>query len=372
MRTIVIYPYGHLEQTPCVKMLAESAAIYGSTALACIKNESVKDSVFKREDISVFRFGNGVSGFRERYIGVLPQMFFWLVRELRRTRPRHVFLVGERALLFAPVFSLFRCRVTFLSLELYFPEDFSNRVYFSIYRSIKNQILKFVHKVAIQDKNRARLFCALHRWDRDKILWYSNLPENTRDLMALARKDSPVSSKPPQTPKIIYSGSLFARWSGVSDLVEEIEKQERNYTVILHSRITVDHTKDKNHRYINIQFSPENLSGFDYSELIRSCNIGFAYYDVDFTRNIKFAGLSSGKLLHYLALGKPIIVNRIPTWASLVVSQRIGVVIESLSELDDAVVTIMKNYNEFSLNAIKCSEHLLAEAELTFEKLLKD
>ena len=61
-----------------------------------------------------------------------------------------------------------------------------------------------------------------------------------------------------------------------------------------------------------------------YLKSLQNYSAGYAHYDDCYSRNIKYVGLSSGKLLSYLFAGLPIVVNEIPYWSKVISRLRLG------------------------------------------------
>ena len=76
------------------------------------------------------------------------------------------------------------------------------------------------------------------------------------------------------------------------------------------------------------------------------------WYSENTDDNVYNVGLSSGKYFKHLSIGQPVIVNRVPGLAEEIEKNKVGIVIDDLSELNDAVQTITENYCTY-VNNIK-------------------
>lgn len=102
----------------------------------------------------------------------------------------------------------------------------------------------------------------------------------------------------------------------------------------------------------NIKIMIQNLSQEKYTEFISAYDIALIWYSENTDDNVYNIGLSSGKYFKHLSLGQPVIVNRMPGLAEEIEKNKVGIVIDDLSELNDAVQTITENYHTY-VNNIK-------------------
>lgn len=100
----------------------------------------------------------------------------------------------------------------------------------------------------------------------------------------------------------------------------------------------------------NIIVMQRQLSEDDYTRFLSAYDIALIWYESREDANIRNIGLSSGKFFKHLSLGQPVIVNDAPGLAEEIRKYKLGVVINSLNELADAVKTIYANYDFYVKN----------------------
>lgn len=343
----LIYPSGHLFQTPCLVSLAEQLGRTCAVDLFTMENSDLA-----REEIpnvSIRYYPQKLHGVWEAYSVKLIGYTSWLLWNLSKDRHDRYILLGERALITALFIKLmFRGRIDYNCLELYFREGFASPLRYRIYLCLKQLIVKCVDKLVIQDKRRARLFLALTPGDVSTVI-FPNIPAE-RPMVEPATPTA-VSGDSGGT-RVLYAGSVFASWAKLAELVDVADHFPPGSRLIIHARMNVH---DDNLRRASIKdnviVSNSPLTTSEYEVLLRSIHIGLAFYETGANRNMKYVGLSSGKILHYLKAGKPIIVNRLPYWGTVISRSGIGVSVNSVDEIPKAILTIMKDYQEYSERA---------------------
>ncbi len=103
----------------------------------------------------------------------------------------------------------------------------------------------------------------------------------------------------------------------------------------------------------NIKFFKQNLSQEEYTKFISAFDIALIWYSDKSDENVYNIGLASGKFFKHLSLGQPVIVNNVPGLADEIRKYKLGVVIDNLGELADAVKMITSKYDSYVQN-IKC------------------
>lgn len=103
----------------------------------------------------------------------------------------------------------------------------------------------------------------------------------------------------------------------------------------------------------NIKVIQQKLSEDDYTKFISAYDIALIWYESIEDENIYNIGLSSGKFFKHLSLGQPVIVNNAPGLADEIKKYGLGVVINDLSELSNAVKTIYDDYDFYVNNILR-------------------
>jgi hypothetical protein len=92
--------------------------------------------------------------------------------------------------------------------------------------------------------------------------------------------------------------------------------------------------------------------------LISSSRIGLAWYSIEILgyRALNM-GLAAGKIGNFLKCGIPVIAQTFPS-LNYLSEYKCGIQIDSLEMLNNAIVEIDNNYNEYSNNAVKCYNNI--------------
>ena len=104
----------------------------------------------------------------------------------------------------------------------------------------------------------------------------------------------------------------------------------------------------------NLEFKEQVLSNDEHTNFMRQYAVGLVWYSPLKEDEARYyIGLSSGKMFKHLSLGQPIIIVRCEGAADVVAKYKIGIVIDNISELDDAYNEILKNYSYYRNNVLK-------------------
>ncbi len=155
-----------------------------------------------------------------------------------------------------------------------------------------------------------------------------------------------VQQKPdvPHKKGIVYSGSVGMDMLG-SFLKHVDEIKDVEITIAGWNYPNINFTKCP-----NINIIRQNLSQDAYTKFISAYDIALLWYSDERDDNIYNIGLASGKFFKHLSLRQPVIVNSVPGLAEEIIRYNLGVVIENLGELGDAVEKIRANYSYYVKN----------------------
>lgn len=153
---------------------------------------------------------------------------------------------------------------------------------------------------------------------------------------------------------IVFTGGI-ARW-GLSDQLYKLENVKKA-SVTFAGRIDpfywkqIAKLKETNP---NISFIEQQLTPEQYTDYIRQFAVGLVWYSPsEKDVNNCYMGLASGKMFRYLSLGKPVIAVKCHGLAYEIRKYKLGVVIDDISQLDEAYMKIMGNYTFYQANVIK-------------------
>ncbi len=389
-RVAIVFPFPSFDSVPSLCGAAELLAGRGCPVdIYTYRDAGHLPPAFRREGISVVATeipvrGNGSLG--RFLLGKVSWEFrahAWLARFLARHGQNPygcIVAVDPSGLVIADFLnSLLRVPVVYYSLEL-LP---SGELVTAEDRALKERERALAGKAAfavIQDEERAAILSRDSGVPADRILCVPNAPlgraERKRSNFLREKHDLP-----PGAVIVLNAGSL-AVWSCIPQLVKSTQDWPDDWVLVCHTR---NDWSRENPDYVfalrclagrgRVVFSFHPLSREEYPELVRSADIGVAFYEPregsTYTGdNIRHIGLSSGKLAYYLQAGLPVLVNDNPSLSNLVRTHGCGKVCPDPSDTFDSIVGILDRYEEYSGNALALFNERL-EYEGRFGKVLE-
>jgi glycosyltransferase involved in cell wall biosynthesis len=242
-----------------------------------------------------------------------------------------------------------RCKYVYYNLEIlddqYLPASgkMLDRIKFEIFRKMERTYLALCSCMVIQDEIRMELA-------KKYGLSHANTFLIPNSYNYLSSNNSEIKER--DTCSVLYSGSL-EKWS-VKSLIEHSAKfKQISLTLSGWSRDGFINKYISGAGLVNdIKIDLQRYTFIDYIEIVKKHDIGLVWYSGK-TDNIRHIGRSSGKYFMYLSCGKPVIVQNLPGIADDVNKYKLGVVIESLDELKEAVDHIKQNYSIYCDNIAK-------------------
>lgn len=217
--------------------------------------------------------------------------------------------------------------------------------------------------IVIQDEERAKLMAMDNDVPMNKFLFIPNAPILPVQQKSIYWHQHFELNKDYHI--VLYAGSL-GDWTGVREIISSVNKWPESWVLIVHTRSRYNSSEEGRRLLKELQkiavpnrvfFSTKPVPNSIYPKLVAGANIGIAFYlpsDSPYTQeNIHTIGLSSGKIAYYLGLGLPVIVNRWPSISKLVENEGCGIVVESASEIGEAIRRISQQYKDFQNNAYK-------------------
>jgi glycosyltransferase involved in cell wall biosynthesis len=360
MKLAVLFPSGHIFDTPCVPNLISylskkniGIGFYSAKNTAtpcgdfdCLLN--VDHHVFPLEQRRT----------KENVFSLSVFFLFWVLKSLLGNKYDLLIAVGIRGLFITAITAkLLRCDFVYYSLEIYDDKLDAGHLY-SFYKRLERIFHGWSVGTIIQDEIRAELISQINRVPFNHMMIFPNAPYHTNSKIITNQQVDLDVRKLVGNAKgrsvVLASGSLTAKWAGISGIIEASDNLPDECVLILQSRQMINHY-DIQHKSSKIITSINPLSVNQYENLVCQSAIGLAWYASE-DRNINFVGLSSGKIAHYLFCGKPIIVNRIPFWSDVIIECGCGVVVDDFDEIPAAVKDILSKYHVYSAGAQKAYE----------------
>lgn len=146
----------------------------------------------------------------------------------------------------------------------------------------------------------------------------------------------------------LYMGSI-AKWSMIEELVQSVDSWPDEWVLVLHNRYGMNSKVrkligDKHSKSIYISKELYPKPG-DLSEMLHSADLGIALYKPIFNEiytgnNLKYLGLSSGKIAMYLQHGIPVLTNENGLISDYIRANGAGYVIDSINEIPELLESI--------------------------------
>lgn len=196
----------------------------------------------------------------------------------------------------------------------------------------------------VQDFLRGQLLCLQNRIPTEKLIY---VPVGGRGAVRGERHHFLHDQlKIPREQKIAILAGSVCRWSMADRLILSTCDWPPDWTLVLHCRYgieeiechvlsLIEQRKAQNRIFISdIQVSRVT----DLSKILASVDLGLAFYKPTYEskyvgKNIRYIGLSSGKIATYLQHGVPVACNDIGVIADLVRECDVGIVMGSPEEL---------------------------------------
>lgn len=137
---------------------------------------------------------------------------------------------------------------------------------------------------------------------------------------------------------VLYIGE-GSDWTRIKDIVKCAQDWQEDWVLVIHLRYGMNNYMEqilkpyKHSKKIFFSLSWVN-SCKELTPLIKSADMGIALYQATYTScyngdNLKYLGLSSGKIADYLQHGLPVIVNDIGLWSDNIKTYKLGFVTDS-------------------------------------------
>lgn len=351
MKIAIIYPVPFLDSVPIVQSLALKLAntknkielfVYSpgpNHNFVSINNKNIKIHYFKKKNFS-----------KDFFFSFLPsniQFFLWSKKIIDKKNFDHIIGVDPVGLTISGIlFFLNSINFSYLSLELILATD--KKYMYKNYKFLESFFIKKTKNIIIQDSLRRRLLENEYGIKKSKFLLFPNSPIGNAKIVKskwLHKKlNIPLKSK-----IILYSGS----WSHefLNNWITELASKEiKDLVIVVQTRSKF--RLNKNTSCKNIKFLTTPVKYFDLNKLISSACVAFAFYDTDYTKNIKYVGKSSGKICHYLFNGIPVICNKLPYWSKSLKKFKSGLSVNSSIQLEKSIKKIIKDHKNYSKGAI--------------------
>lgn len=379
-RVALVYPFANLDSVPSLintaNLLAENGYLVD---IFTHFHPAYVRPVFSNPSISLFPIEKPWVAKLPRFIpyrfsAAIARRMFFLGRH-RQTPYRCVIAVDPVGLVVAENIILREVKIplVYYSLELLLSYELKTEQE----RSLKSRELRLSRQasfVIIQDEQRAALLAKDNNIPANKIVCVPNSPLGPARFERATYFHEKFGLNP-ETKVILHTGTVSG-FTCALPLVRSTRDWPDNWVLVCHTRQKSGEVVEFDD-YVEallslappgrVFFSTDPLPHHEYDKLIHSADVGVAFYCVKsgrassaFTQdNIRHIGLSSGKTAYYLRSGVPILVNDIESLKALASDYQCGEWVADPMETRDAIETILKNYEAYSRNAMRCFEQAL-------------
>jgi glycosyltransferase involved in cell wall biosynthesis len=310
---------------------------------------------FPEERVNVYFLPHG------RKLGIVPGILVILVRatQLLSEHGRYAcfFGVDQRGMIVAAIAGLLlRTPVIYFSMELYMSNEL---------RGLRQRMYKALERICnqrtwltlMQDSERAACLVEDNRISQSQIMIVPNSP-----LGRAARKRGSYFNQRfgiSEDRKIIFYAGNIIDWAMCLELAESALTWPDKWALVLHGYVVsaqeeyfgkIERLATDSRVVISLDMVPYE----DLERLYSSADIGVALYDSEKGANYANIAGASGKLIRYLKCGLPIVTSDSPGLRRLIDQHQCGIYVRNEHEIRSAIAHLLANYDEFSLNAIKC------------------
>jgi hypothetical protein len=352
MKIAIIYPVPFLDSVPIVQSLAIKLGnnsnkielfVFNSGQdhnAPSINNKNIKINTFIRKKLLK----------KNIFFYFLPNkllFIYWCYKIFGKIRYDHIIGVDPPGLVVSGLLSFFKSiNFSYLSLELILWSD-KNRM-LKEYKLLESFFIKKTKNIIIQDDLRLNLLKNEYKLNKDKFILFPNSPMGNAKIKTskwLHKKlNIPINIK-----IILYIGSWFDEFYN-HWITELASKDIGNCIIVVQSRGKINIEQNKYSKKIKFLTTPLVYS--DLNKLISSASVGLAFYDGNYSDNIKYVGKSSGKMTHYLYNGVPIICNTLPYWQKSLKKYNSGICVDNTKQLHAAVAKVINNQLQYSHGAV--------------------
>lgn len=246
-----------------------------------------------------------------------------------------------------------RKRVILWSLDIY-PTDctVTNKKIVRLYLSLQKRMLIRNKKVVIQDFNRLNVLTDLLNVENKNLSVYF-FPISLNKMVFF---NYPMCNEIPgllQIGNISINGLRYSK-----ELLLHYQNNHCSYKLFFHGNISKDFKDLLSISRIKPIISETKLDNFSIRDQIEKCDIGFLGYELEnkFDLNGYYICNASGQLVEFIRMKKPVISLGNTDLAIIIKQYKIGIHLENIDGLNEAINEIMGNYKYYSDNSFELFE----------------
>jgi len=350
-KVLVIHPEGNFSFNPSLFSMIKSLQNFGyEVDYLCEQNDRIEQSLGL--NCTTFYFDKKIS------LDWNPESCLSRLKEISFEQYEMVLAVDLGVLYGSVIFKSYGIPYIYISYEIIFNEECDKT-----FKKYEKEAILDAEYVIVTDPIRKSILHLENRIALKKIFWIpvagkinkSNVEENYLYTQYNIPKEKKIA---------LHLGSI-SEWSQIFDIICNKNLWEKDWVLFLHGRYGIS----REIRYLvrnnkNIILSHESLSDIlTLSKIVKSCQIGFAFYKPTFKdiydgRNLLYLGLSSGKISTYLCYGLPVLTNEIGIISSLIRNNKCGNIVKDVNTLTIDDLNFI-DYQLSSYHAINLFKKLL-------------
>lgn len=229
-----------------------------------------------------------------------------------------------------------------ISYEIFFRDETSAR-----FKSKEVDACAHIDFAVCQDVVRSSLLAKENHIPLEKII---NIPVAGRGVR-MGEKTRDLHNRlniPPDKKIALYMGSI-ANWTMIKELIQSVDNWPEEWVLVLHDRYGISSKVNKliGGRHSESIFISNEIypTPEDLSEILHSIDLGIALYKPTFDgiytgKNLKYLGLSSGKIATYLQHGVPVLTNENGLISDYIREYETGYIIEDADDIPEVLKSI--------------------------------
>lgn len=166
--------------------------------------------------------------------------------------------------------------------------------------------------------------------------------------------------------KVVLNAGSIADWAQIPEVLAGIPLWRPDFSFLIHSRENIhlsDYISTLSHLFHDrVYWSLQPLSSQELASLIAAVFATTAFYR-DSGPNIRYIGLSSGKIARSICCGTPVICSDLPS-LSFIDDLRLGICVKHPFDIPDALEKIATTREEMSANCNKFAATYFNESSL--------
>ncbi len=167
----------------------------------------------------------------------------------------------------------------------------------------------------------------------------------------------------PDKCMVLHSGGL-GKWFCSKELARSAKKWDDSRVLVFHTSYTVNgdpyfrELKEEMKSCDKILFSTTPVPNEELDKLVASAKIGIAMYSLEVLGyRAEYMGLAAGKIGNSLKCGVPVVATRVDS-LSYIEDYHCGMLVDNTDEVEDAIVKILADYDNYRKGAYKCYNEL--------------